>query len=64
MGAAGRVLDSANPRDKSLTLDCVRCSEDEKAYSERNKVEIEGTCGSKNLDETVRLQSEKTEKWM
>ena len=26
--------------------------------------EIEGTCVSKNLDETVRLQSEKREEWM
>ena len=27
-------------------------------------MEIEGTCVSKNLDETVRLQSEKREEWI
>ena len=27
-------------------------------------VEIEGTCVSKNFDETVRLQSEKREEWI
>ena len=30
-GAAGWILDSANPRDKSLTEGCVRCNEDERA---------------------------------
>ena len=27
-------------------------------------MEIEGTCASKNLDETVRLQSERKEEWI
>ena len=36
-GAAGRILDSANPRDKSLTVVCVRCSE-EREQSERDEV--------------------------
>ena len=33
--AAGRILDSANPGDKSLTEGCVRCSVDERKHSER-----------------------------
>ena len=31
--------------------------------STSSSVEIEGTCVSKNLDETVRLQSEKRQEW-
>ena len=36
-GTARRILDSSNPRDKSLTLGCVRCSVDEREHSERDK---------------------------
>ena len=32
--------------------------------STSSSVKIEGTCVSKNLDETVRLQSEKREEWI
>ena len=32
--------------------------------STSSSVEIEGTCVLKNFDETVRLQSEKREKWI
>ena len=32
-GAAGRILDSANP-EKSLTVGCVHCSVDERGHSE------------------------------
>ena len=35
-GAAGRVLDSANPR-KNLKEGCVRCSEDERGHSEHDE---------------------------
>ena len=56
-GAAGRILDSANPENiRALTVGCVRCSL-EREQSERDK----GACVSKNLDETIRLQSEKKE---
>ena len=54
----------------SLTEGCVRCSEGEREHSEYvveaqvDLVEIEGTCVSKNLDETVCLQSEKREEWI
>ena len=65
-GAAGRTFDSAFPRDESLTEGCVRCSEDEKTQREStsSSVEIEGTCVAKNLEETVRLQSEKRGDWI
>ena len=33
-GAAGRILDSTDPRDKNLTAGCVRCSADERGHSE------------------------------
>ena len=36
-GAAGRILDSANPRDKNLKEGCVRCSEDEREHSEHDE---------------------------
>ena len=36
-GAAGRILDSGDPRDKSLTVDCVRCIEDEREHSEHDE---------------------------
>ena len=71
LDSAGRILDSANPkRDKSLTEGCVRRSVDEREHSERDEgctsssVEIEGACVSKNIKETVRLQSEKKEEWI
>ena len=32
-GAAGRILDSANPRDKNLTVGCVRCSVDDREHA-------------------------------
>ena len=35
--AAERILDSANPREKSLTEGCVRCSEDERGHSEHDE---------------------------
>ena len=35
--AAGRILNSANPRDKNLTEGCVRCSEDEIGHSEHDE---------------------------
>ena len=52
-------------RDKSLTVGCVHCSEDKRELkkewqrSTSSSVEIEGTCVSKNLVETVRLHSKK-----
>ena len=50
-------------RDKSLTVGCVRYSVDEREHSERESTsfseKMEGTCVSKNFDETVRLQSRK-----
>ena len=37
-GAAGRILDSANPREiKNLTEGCVRCSVDEKEHSKHDQ---------------------------
>ena len=36
-GAAGRILDSANPKEKNLTEDCVRCSVDEREHSEHEE---------------------------
>ena len=48
-GAAGRILDSADPRDKNLKEGCVRCSVDDRVHSEHDdgalssSVEIEGT---------------------
>ena len=33
-GTAGKIHDSANARDKSLTERCVRCSVDEREHSE------------------------------
>ena len=59
------VKDSQFWKDKSLTEGCVRCGEDEGGRSVRDEgassssVETEGICVSKNLDETVRLHSEK-----
>ena len=32
----GRILDSANPKEKSLTEGCVRCTVDEREHSERD----------------------------
>ena len=34
---AERILDSANPRKIRANRDCVRCSEDERGHSERDK---------------------------
>ena len=68
-GAAGRILDSANPREKNLTEGCVRCSEDEREHSEHDEgAQVpqwklrEPVC--QNFDETVRLQSEKRQEWI
>ena len=36
-GAAGRILSSANPRDKNLKEGCVRCSLDERGHSEHDE---------------------------
>ena len=36
-GTTGRILDFANPSDKSLTEGCVRCSVDERGHSERHE---------------------------
>ena len=36
-GAAGSILDTANPRDKNLKEGCVRCSEDERGHSEHDE---------------------------
>ena len=36
-GAAVRVLDSTNPRDKNLKEGCVRCSEHERGHSEHDE---------------------------
>ena len=36
-GAAGRILDSDNPRDKSLKEGCVRCSEDQREHSKHDE---------------------------
>ena len=36
-GAAGRILDSAYPRDKNLKEGCVHCSEDEREHSEHDE---------------------------
>ena len=57
-----------NLGDKSLTEGRVRCSVDETERKNRasisSSVEIEGTYVSKNLDEAVRLQSEKRQEWI
>ena len=34
---AGRIFECANSKDKSLTVDCVRCSEDERGHNERDE---------------------------
>ena len=53
-----------------LTEGCVRCSVDEREHSECDEgvevtsVEIKQTCVSKNVDETVRLQSEQRLEWI
>ena len=36
-GAAGRILDSANPREKNLTEGGVRCSVDERKHNEHDE---------------------------
>ena len=36
-GAAGRILDSANSRDKNLKEGCVRCSVDKTKHSEHDE---------------------------
>ena len=36
-GAARGIFDFVNPRDKSLTVSCVRCSVDERGHSERDE---------------------------
>ena len=61
-GAAGSILDSANPRDKNLTEGRVRCSVDEREHSERDEgAQVPRWKSrepvSKNFDEKVRLQS-------
>ena len=49
--------------DKSLTVGCVRCSDDNREHSERG-VGALGTYVSKNFDKIIRLQSEKRKKWI
>ena len=66
-GAAERILDFANSRDKNVTGGCVRCSVDERENSEDNEgaqVPRWKSSVSKNFDETVRLQSEKKQDWI
>ena len=53
-GAAGTILDSANPREKRRLCPLQRRRE-----RTSSSVEIEGTCESKYFEETVGLQSEK-----
>ena len=36
-GAAGRIFNSANPKNRNLIEDCVRCSVDERGHSEHNE---------------------------
>ena len=36
-GAAGRILNSANPEEMSLTEGCVHCSVDEREHSEHDE---------------------------
>ena len=40
------------------------CSLQRRRESTSSSMEIEGTCVSKNFDETVRLQSEKRQEWI
>ena len=65
-GAAGRILDSANPREIRAEQKAVSVAawKRENTASTSSSVEIEGACVSKNFDETVRLQSEKRQKWI
>ena len=68
--AAGRILDSANPREIELHRRlCPLQRRRERTQpacrgSTTSSVKIDGTCVSKNLDETVCLQSEKRQEWM
>ena len=65
-GAAGMILDSANPRERKTYKKAVSAAAKtrENTGSTSSSVEIEGTCVSKNLNEIVRLQSEKRHDWI
>ena len=65
-GTAGRILDSANPRDTRAQQKVVSVAAKtrEDTGSTSSSVEIEGTCVSKNFDKTVRLQFEKRQEWI
>ena len=64
-GAAGRILDSANPREirtKQKAVSVAASTRENTVSMTREQsssVEIEGTCVLKNFDETARFQSEK-----
>ena len=69
-GPAGRILNYANPREirtytKAVSV-AAKTIEDTASMtgSTSSSVEIEGTCVSKNFDETVRLQSEIRQEWI
>ena len=67
---AGRILDSANPREirtkqKAVSV-AAKTREDTASMTREHKFfcKNRGTCVSKNLDETLRLQSEKRQEWI
>ena len=60
--AAARILDFANPRE--LRPIKRLCPLQQRRESTSFLVNIEGTSVSKNLDGTVRLQSEKRQEWI
>ena len=64
-GAAGKILDSANPREIRTQQKAVSVAAKARG-STSSSGEIEGTCMSKNLEETVpvRLQSEIRREWI
>ena len=67
-GAARSILDFTNPRQiraqhvsvAEKTREHTACVTREHSFSAK----IEGTSGPKNLDERVRLQSEKRQEWI
>ena len=68
-GAARWILDSANHRDKSVTVGCVHHSENKRAHSQHDDGAQVPQWKSrkpvvKNLDKTVRFQFEKHEEWI
>ena len=66
-GAAGRILDSANPREirtQQKAVSVAAKTREHTASMTREHKFLDGTCVSKNLDETVCLQSEIRREWI